>query len=467
MTYVIPRNVIAQLAAEVAGPVLAPGDEGYAAETAAWNTALVQCPAVAVGATSAADVQAAVRFAGANALPVATISTGHGAVVPSDGAVLINLRRLNGVSIDAHSRTATIGPAVRAQQLIEKGTGMGLAPLAGSSPNVGVVGYSLGGGISPTLGRRYGFSADHVQAAEIVTSDGALRRIDADHEPDLFWAIRGGTGNFGVVTSLTLGLVPVTRLYGGGLYFAGEHVRPAVDAYRRLTATASEDLSVSFAFLRLPSGPSVPEPLRDRFTVHVRIAYLGPATDGDRIIADLRAVAPALIDTVAEIPYTAIPAIHADPVEPTPTYEMSTLLRDLSADAAEALIVAAGPDVDIPGGVVEVRQLGGALARAPRVPNAVGNRDVGFQLSGAMFGAPGRAEEFRTPLAEIADAMAPWTTGGKQANFLTGYDTTAEAVARAYEPHTYRRLVEIKDAVDPHNMFRVNHNIPPSNATRA
>ena len=461
MTYVIDRDDLARLAAEIAGPVLVPGDEGYPAETATWNTALVQSPAVAVGATSAADVQAAVRFADANDLPVAAVATGHGAVVAADGAIMINLHRINGVSVDAGSRTATIGAAVRAQQLIEAAAEVGLAPLAGSSPNVGMVGYVLGGGLSPTLGRTYGFAADHVHTAEIVSSDGSLRRTDTDHEPDLFWAIRGGQGNFGVVTSLTIGLVPVTRLYGGGLYFAGEHVKQVVDAYRRLVAAAPEELTVSFAFLRLPPVPSVPEPLRDRFTVHVRIAYLGPAANGQRLIADLRAAAPALIDTVAEMPYTAIAAIHADPVEPAPTYEMSALLREFPAEAAQALIAAAGPGADTPVGTIEVRQLGGALGREPRMPNAVGNRDAAFQLSAAAFGAPGKAEEFRRPLAALADAMAPWTTGRKQANFLTGYDTTVEAVARAYEPDTYHRLVEVKRAVDPRNLFRINHNITP------
>ncbi|MFI6266865.1 FAD-binding oxidoreductase [Micromonospora sp. NPDC051006] len=460
MAYVIDRDNLARLTAEVAGPVLVPGDEGYSAETATWNTALAQRPVVAVGATSAADVQAAVCFADANGLPVAAVATGHGAVVPADGAVMINLRRISGVSVDAGSRTATIGAAVTAQRLIEAAAEAGLAPLAGSSPNVGMVGYVLGGGLSPTLGRTYGYAADHVHTAEIVSSDGSLRRIDTDHEPDLFWAIRGGMGNFGVVTSLTIGLVPVTSLYGGGLYFAGEHVKEVIDAYCRLVAAAPEELTVSFAFLRLPSVPSVPEPLRDRFTVHVRIAYLGPAADGQRLVADLRAAAPALIDTVAEMPYTGIAAIHADPVAPAPTYEMSALLRDFPAEAAEALIAVAGPGADTPA-TIEIRQLGGALGREPRVPNAVGNRDAAFQLSAAAFGAPGMAHEFRAPLAALADAMAPWATGGKQANFLTGYDTTVEAVARAYDPDTYHRLVQAKRAFDPGNMFRVNHNISP------
>jgi FAD/FMN-containing dehydrogenase len=462
MTYVIDRADLARLAAEVAGPVVAPGDDGYPAETATWNTALVQRPAVAVGATSAADVQAAVRFADAHDLPVATVATGHGAVVPSDGALMINLRRLDGISVDTAASTATIGGAVQAHDLVEATEDVGLALLAGSSPNVGVVGYTLGGGLSSTLGRVYGFAADHVRAAEVVTPDGSLRRIDPDHEPDLFWAIRGGKGNFGVVTSLTHDLVPVTHLYGGSLYFAGEHVETVLDAYRRVVAASPPELTVSFAFLRLPVSAEVPEPLRGRFSLHVRVSYLGPADDGQRLIADLRAAAPALIDTVAEMPFTGIAAIHADPVAPEPTYEMSALLRDFPADAEQALIDAGGPDVDTPAGMIEVRQLGGALGREPRMPNAVGHRDAGFQFFGAAFGEPGREEEFRGPMSALTDAMAPWETGGKQANFLSGYDDTAEAVARAYEPDSYRHLVEVKRAVDPNNMFRINHNIAPN-----
>lgn len=461
MTHVIDRNDLARLAAEVAGPVLVPGDDGYPAETTTWNTALAQRPAVVVGATSAVDVQAAVRFAGANGLPVGMVATGHGAVAAMDGGVMINLRRINSVSVDSESRTATVGAAVTAQQLIQATTRAGLTLLAGSSPNVGVVGYALGGGLSPTLGRRYGFAADHVHSAEIVTSDGSLLRIDADREPDLFWAIRGGMGNFGVVTSLTMNLVAVTRLYGGGLYFAGEHVEQVVDAFRGLVADAPTALSTSLAFVRQPSSPSVPEPLRGRFTAHVRIAFLGPAAEGERLVAGLRAGMPVLLDTVAEIPYTAVGSIHADPAGPVPTYEMSALLRDFPAEAARALIAAAGPGVDTPVGLIEIRQLGGALVDQPRVPNAVGIRDAAFQLSAAAFGAPGMTEEFRAPLTALAEAMAPWSTGGKQANFLTGYDTTVEAVARAYEPDTYHRLVKVKGTYDPRNMFRINHNIAP------
>ena len=168
-------------------------------------------------------------------MPVAVVATGHEAVAAGDGAVLINLRRMDSIVIDQEQRTATVGAAVQMQHLIYEAAEKRLAPLAGSSPNVGVVGYTLGGGVSPTLGRAYGYAADHVRAAEIVNTDGQLRHIDQETEPDLFWAIRGGKGNFGVVTSLTLDLVPVTRLRGRAVLRRGARGRGA----RRITGSWS------------------------------------------------------------------------------------------------------------------------------------------------------------------------------------------------------------------------------------
>jgi FAD/FMN-containing dehydrogenase len=454
-----PADLI-RLAREIAGPVLRPGDERYAEETLTWNLALPHRPLVVVGATVVGDVQAAVRFANLRNLPVAVVATGHGAAVSADGAVMVNLRRLDGISIDAQASTATVGAAVETQDLVDAAAEDGLAPIVGSSPNVGVVGFTLGGGLSPALGRAYGFAADHVRSADIVTPDGELHHVDVETEPDLFWAIRGGKGNFGVVVSLTVDLVPITRLYGGGLFYTGEHVAKVVAAYRRITADAPRELTVSFAFLRLPALPFVPEPLQGRLTVHVRVAYLGAAAEGERLMSELRAAAPTLIDTVAEMPYTAVAAIHADPVDPVPAYEISSLLDDFPQEAADALIAAAGPDVDTPALVVEIRQLGGALAHEPTPSNAVSNRDAKFQLFAGAVGAPGMGETFRGALEGLAHTLAPWSTGRKQINFLSAYDTTPEAVASAYEPMTYERLVRVKTAYDPSNLFRINHNIP-------
>ncbi|MDP9793464.1 FAD/FMN-containing dehydrogenase [Catenuloplanes nepalensis] len=449
------------LAAQVTGPVLTPGDAGYEEETATWNIAMTGRPAVAVGATSVADVQAAVRYAAAQNLPVAVTATGHGQARPADGALLINLRRMNEIAIDAAAGTATVGAAVEVQNLVDAAAAHGLAPLAGSSPNVGVVGYTLGGGLSSTLGRTYGWAADHVRAAEIVTADGELRHIDADTEPDLFWAIRGGKGNFGVVTSLTVGLVPVTRMYAGGIFFDGADARPVIDAFRRLVADAPDALTSSVALFRFPPLPFVPEPLRGKLTVHLRFTYLGSAEEGAALLADARAAGTPLIDAVGEMPYTGFAAIHADPVDPIPAYEQGALLRDFPAEAADALLEAAGPGVETPVLAFEIRQLGGALSRAPEVPNAVGHRDAKFSVFAAAAGAPGMEKELREPLFGPVRALAPWATGGRQINFFSGYETEAADVATGYEPAAWERLRTIKTAVDPGNLFRVNHNIPP------
>ncbi|MGW5063889.1 aminotransferase class I/II-fold pyridoxal phosphate-dependent enzyme [Streptomyces sp. NPDC004096] len=449
---------LTDLKAQVTGPVLLPGDGRYAEETATWNLALTHRPAVVVGATGASDVQVAVRFAGQRKLPVAVVATGHGAVVPADGALLINLRRMDGVTIDPRAGTATVGAATEMQTLVDAAAEHDLAPLAGSSPNVGVVGFTLGGGLSPVLGRAHGYAADHVVGAEIVTPDGELRRIDAETEPDLFWAVRGGKGNFGVVTSLTVRLVPVTRIYGGGLYFLSRHAGAVLNAFREAVGDAPEELSLSLAFLRLPAVPSVPEQLQSRFTVHVRVAFLGPAAEGERLIAGLRAAAPTLIDSVAEMPFTAMASIHDDPVDPVPEYEISTLLHSFPREAADALLAAAGPRVDSPALLVEIRQLGGALSRDPKTPNAVGNRDAQFQFFAAVVADPGMTKNFRGALAGLVRALDPWSMGRKQANFLSEYDT-AEAVEKAYEPAAFERLLQIKEAWDPHNLFRINHNV--------
>jgi FAD/FMN-containing dehydrogenase len=456
----VDRSAIAALAAETTGPVRAPDDDGYAAETATWNLALAHRPTVAVGATSVADVQAAVRFADRHDLPVAVVATGHGAVVSADGAVLVNLRRMNDVVVDTATATAEVGGGTEWQPVVDAAAKVGLAPLAGSSPNVGVVGYTLGGGVSPALGRAHGFAADHVRWIELVTPDGRVRQVDATTDADLFWALRGGKGNFGVVTRMRFGLVPVATVFGGGLYFTADHVGPVLDAVRRVTATAPDALTLSFAFLRLPDAPFVPEPLRGRFTVHVRVAFIGPADAGAGLVEPIRAAAPRLLDTVGELPFTANAAIHADPVDPLPVFERGTLLRDLSADTVQALLAVAGPAVDTPLVMVEVRHLGGALARPPSTPSAVNRPDARFHLFAATVGAPGTDDVFRPALDAVLDAVRPWSAGTSQVNFLTSYDTSPDRVRAAYGSETFARLVRVKRRYDPKNLFRVNHNIP-------
>jgi FAD/FMN-containing dehydrogenase len=261
-------------------------------------------------------------------------TTGHQIVGTAHGAVVIATHRMNDVAIDAAGRTARVGAGAVWSEVIEKTAEAGLAPLNGSNPTVGVSGYTLGGGLSPTLGRSHGYAADHVRSLDVVTADGELRHVDTGSEPELFWALRGGKGNFAVVTALEFGLFPVPRLYGGGLYFPGERM---ADVLRALTAWhpgTRETMVSSLAVLRLPPLPGLPEPLRGTFAVSLRFAYNGSAEDGERMIAPLRAVAPAVLDTVADMPYTEVASIHNEPTEPLPYYEQLARLVAVSTHSA-------------------------------------------------------------------------------------------------------------------------------------
>lgn len=446
---------IDQLTAEVRGRVLLPGQPGFADEHAGFNTSVEHHPAVIVRATGAADVIAAVRYARAAQLPVAVQATGHGVSTPADGAVLISTRQMTGLRIGPGARTARVEAGVRWEQVIHEAAQFGLAPLNGSSPLVGAVSYTLGGGMG-VMAHKYGYAADHVRELDLVTADGELVHASPHERPDLFWALRGGKGNFGVVTSMVFDLMPVSRLYGGALLFDGVHAADVLRRYVTWTATVPEELTSSIALLRLPDLPQVPELLRDKLMVHVRVAFLGTAAEGETWLAPLRAVAPTVQDTVVDRPYREVEQIHSDPTDPFPYYERCTMLRHLPAAAVDTLLDLAGPGTDPTEMVVEVRHLGGALRREPAEPNAVGNRDAEYCLATLTM----------APVAETADPealpqkLAQWSTGRRYLNFLSG-PGTAEQTQDAYDPDTYERLTRVKAAYDPQNLFRVNHNIPP------
>ncbi|MDN5751387.1 MAG: FAD-binding oxidoreductase, partial [Pseudonocardia sp.] len=318
-----------------------------AAVGAAFNTTHTARPAVVVGATCAADVAETVRWAVSRGRAVTVQSTGHGLQADLAGSVLVTTRRMSAVSIDPVARTVRVGAGVRWAQVIEAATPYGLAPLNGSSSQVGVIGYTLGGGLGP-MARRYGFAADHVRRAQLVTADGRIREVDAATDPELFWALRGGKGNFGIVTELEFELMPVAALYGGGIFFPGAAAAEVLHAFRAWVETLPEEAGTSVALLRLPPLPELPEPLRGQFVVHLRFAHLGPADEGAALLAPMRAVAPAVMDLVADMPYAAVDSIHMDPVDPMPIWERGATLRELPAAAVEELLAAAGPGVEVP-----------------------------------------------------------------------------------------------------------------------
>jgi FAD/FMN-containing dehydrogenase len=465
---VISQDDLAHLAGAVSGVVLTPGEPGYAEESAPFNLALESHPAVVVGATDAADVQAAVRFARAHDLPVAVMSTGHQASVPVDAAVLVTTRRMSAISIDPVGATATVGAGVQWQQVVDATTPYRLAPLNGSSPLVGVVGYTLGGGLSPMLGRAHGWAADALLAMTVVTADGEVHEVSADSpdalDADLFWGLPGAKSNLGVVTSMTFRLFPVSRLIGGGVFFPGTELAPVLTAYAALTASAPDELTTSIALLRFPPLPFVPEFLQGTFVVHVRVSFLGSAEDADALLRPLRDAAPAILDTVADMPYADFASIHADPSSPAPWRERTALLGPLTPGAIDTLVELAGPDAEVPVQMLQLRHLGGALGRGEASTNAAARRNAEFTLDAIAIGPDEATRGAMTWAAVLVEQLAPVRVPGANLNFLAAEDASPAEVVAAHAPEVLTRLRRIKRAVDPTNTFRVNHNITPAGA---
>lgn len=440
------------------GLVLRPGDPGYDEEISGYNQIVTHRPRIVVAAQGPHDVVAAVKYAAAHGLTVGVQATGHGVSVPADG-VLISTRRMTTVEVDPPSRTARVEAGTVSRDLLAAAAEHGLAPLGGSSPGVGVVGYTLGGGV-PLLGRQHGYAADQVRSLDVVTADGVLRRATANHEPDLFWALLGGRGNFGVVTSLETRLVPVATVTGGGLWFTGAHIAPAVHAYARWASCAPDTMGSSVMMMRLPDSPNIQAPLRGRHVAHIRILHSGPPDEATALVQELRNAAPPAQDTIMEMPYGEVGTLHHEPAGPVRFEASNTLLSRLDGEAVDTLLAHAGPAGTGPY-LVELRHLGGRLSSTEDRQGAIGRRDGQFVLYAgtALEGLD------RTVAAEAQDrlhqAMAPWGTGGVCPSFLSGPGVGTDRYRAGFDPDTFDRLQRIKAAVDPANMFRINNNVPP------
>jgi hypothetical protein len=355
---------------------------------------------------------------------------------------------------------------VRFGQLVEAAAKHRLAPLPGSSPGVGVVGYTLSGGASSTMGRKYGWAADYVSGIDVVAADGQLRRVSPHTEADLFGALLGGKGNFGVVTAMEFALFPVTRLYAGALFYSGEHTRQVLDAYQTLAVSAPDELTTSLALLNLPPLPGLPPFMKGRLTVSLRVSFIGDTHAGARLIEPMRQAAPVLADTVASIPYTGFAAISNDPTDPAPAVEQFGLLRELTQDTVAAIVDVVGPESGSPINIVDIRHLQGAFSRPAPFPNAVGARDAAFAVFGLTVVPPGQdVSDYRQSGCELLNALKPWLHEKASPSFQGPNDTTEERTRRAYDPEVYEKLRTVKSKYDPHNRFRFTHNIPPHAST--
>jgi FAD/FMN-containing dehydrogenase len=332
--------------------------------------------------------------------------------------------------------------------------------LSGSSPGVGVVGYTTGGGMGP-LGRAHGWAADHVRAIELVSPDGALRHVDADTEADLFWAVRGAKHSFGIVTALTFGLVPVARLAGGALLFDVAAAGPLLHAWAGWTPTVGDGTTTGVAILRLPPLPSVPEPLRGRAVVALRVAHLGPVEEARALIAPLVAAAGApIVDSLRDMPFSEVGTIASEPTDPVPSWDKGTLLRGLDDAAIDTITGMVGEGAPTPLAVVELRHAGGALGRDSLVPNAVGGRDATYTFNAVGALLPQLREAVPAAGEQLLAAVRPWGTGGTQANLL-GWAIDPAEIRSAWPAATYRRLARLKAAWDPQDLFRTGHVVRP------
>jgi len=441
------------LAGRIDGAVVVPGDELWDEARRAWNLAVDQRPAAVVVPESAGDVVEIVAFAGESGLRVAPQGTGHGgaALGSLDDTILVKMHRLRGVSIDPESMTARVAAGTIWIEVVEEAARHELAALAGSSPDVGVVGYTLGGGLS-WLGRKHGIAANQVTAIEVVTADGRLRRVDREHDPDLFWALRGGGGNFGVVTAIEFALFPIREVYAGILWFPVDRAAEVLAEWRAWTDGLPDETTSVGRILQLPPLDEIPEPVRGKSFAVVEVIHCGSAADGRAIVAPLRGLGPVM-DTVELIPVEALSHLHMDPDHPVPGNGDGMALDDLDTDAIDAI---AATTVGSPLLSVEIRHLEGAIGRSRAEHGALASFDAPFLLFAVgMSPTPEAGQAVESTVADLRAALARLEAPHTYLNFTE----TKRDARTLWSETSYHRLRRIKAAFDPQNVIRSNHEL--------
>jgi len=434
--------------------IVLPHDHQWNQARLAWNLAADQQPAAVALPETAEDVIAVVRWARQRGLRVAPQGTGHNALPLGSLAhtVLLKTERMRGVAIDAAQQRARVEAGVLWEEVTEAAAEHGLAALAGSSPDVGVVGYSLGGGIS-WLARRHGLAANNITAVELVNAEGELVRADADQNADLFWALRGGGGSFGVVTALEFKLFPLPEVYAGVLFFPLARGAEVLHAWRRWVDDVPEEITSVGRFLQFPPIPDIPEPLRGGSFVVVEATSLLGKEETDELLRPLRELGPEM-DTFRPTPVRELKHLHMDPEHPVPGFGDGMLLSDFDDAAIDSLVRVAGAGSGSPLLSVEVRHLGGALARKSPGAGALATIDGKF----AMFAVgiaptPEMGAAVKAHVEIVQAVLGRWDSGRTYLNFAE----KRQRGERLFGEQTYRRLQAVKAAVDPDDVFRSNH----------
>jgi len=437
----------------MATDLLTPADASWDASRGAFNVLLDQQPAGIALPQSADDVVAIVRAAAADGKRVAAQCTGHAAkpIGPLTDTVLMKTTGLGGAQIDRERRSARVGAGARWSDLVPAASEMGLAALHGSAPDIGIGGYTLGGGVG-FYARKHGIACNRVTAIELVTADGELRRVDADGDPDLFWALRGGGGSFGVVTALEFDLLELPAIFAGALFFPMERASDILHAWREWTATVPEEVTSVGRLMNFPPIPEIPEPLRGQSFTVIEAIHCGPESEAGEVLAPLRGLGP-LMDTIAEQPPAGIADLHMDPPEPSPYASDSLLLGDLPAEAIDAYVAAAGPGSGSQLISTEIRHCGGALGRPAEGGGALSQLPGSFLAFGVgIVPVPEALAPTQAWIAAFVEALAPYDSG----RYLNFCDEPFE-MSQAFPEETVKRLCQVKERIDPENLFQSNH----------
>jgi FAD/FMN-containing dehydrogenase len=452
---------LAELAQAVHGELLTPGTDGYDDARAIWNGAHDKRPALIIRASGVADVIKGVQFARSEDLPLALRGGGHS--IPgfstTDGGVVLDLSAMKGIRVDPQAKRVTAQAGVLWRDLDHETQAFGLALTGGLVSSTGIAGFTLGGGIG-WLVRRCGLTCDSLVAADVVTADGQFLRASADEHPDLFWALRGGGGNFGVVTSFEYALHDVgPTVFAGAVFYPGEHAAAILDGYRRACASAPDELTTVLNLTTAPPVPFLPESVHGKPVVAILGMWSGSLDDGDRRTQPFRELGPVIADLFGPMPYTAMQSL-IDPLYPRGLHDYfrSAFLSELSDGAMGSILESYRTE---PNALSElhVHHLGGAVARVPADATAFATRDRQFILNAVA----------RTPGADGFDDVVEWARAATRAvgpdsaayvNF-TG-EASPDQVRASYPKDTYDRLVEVKNRYDPTNVFRLNQNIVPT-----
>jgi FAD binding domain len=426
-----------------------PADPGWDDGRRAWNLAVDQRPAAVALPEAVDDVVAAIDYARTVGLRVAVQGTGHGAAgTPLDGTLLVNTARMTGVEVDAEARVARVAAGTIWIDVVDAAVEHGLTALHGTAQDVGVVGYSLGGGIG-WLARKHGLSSSSVLSAEIVTADGKIVRADHETNPDLFWALRGGGGNLGVVTELEIALYPVAEAFAGWLIWPMERAGDVLGVWGEWTRTAPDEVTSIGRMLQIPPIPEMPELLRGRQVVVVEAAYLGDEASGRELLRPLLDLEPE-IDTFATVPARALTELHRDPPGPAPGIGRGWMLDAFDGSAAAAIVAAAAMDGTAPLISVEIRHLDGALGRPDPNGGVLSRLASPYVVYAVGVPTDAGAAAIEERIGEIRAAAEPWLSPTTYLNFA-GHDVEASAL---YPDGVHDRLAEIRAALDPEGLFR-------------